>query len=173
MNEVRITDALTGGEKGQKPERYDLIPPHAMDEVARVFGYGVQKYADRNWEKGYDWGLSIAALHRHVKAFEKGESIDGESQCHHLASAVFHCLALMTYEKFYLGRDTRTKVGQGIDGLKFHGCRITSDAQAEATEQRVNAPSIMDGHPGLEFMLRWMEAYPVRKAMAAKDSIGE
>lgn len=140
MSEVRVTDALTGGEKCSKPERYDLIPPHAMDEVARVFGYGVKKYADRNWEKGYDWGLSIAALHRHVKAFEKGESIDSESQCHHLASAVFHCLALMTYERFGLGKDTRTKLGLGIDGLTFNGKRIFSDAVIESLGRRVNEP---------------------------------
>lgn len=108
--EVRITDALTGGEKGSKPERYDLIPPSAMDEVARVFGYGVTKYADRNWERGYDWGLSIAALHRHIKGFERGESFDRESGLHHLAHAVFHCLALMTYEANGLGTDTRTRL---------------------------------------------------------------
>lgn len=112
--EVRVTDALTGGEKGSKPERYDLIPPGAMDEVARVYGYGASKYASRNWEKGYDWGLSLAALHRHVKAFERGEDIDRESGCHHLAHAAFHCLALVTYQAFGLGTDTRTRLGRGV-----------------------------------------------------------
>lgn len=112
--EVRVVDQLTGGEKGSKPERYDLIPPAAMDEVARVFGYGVTKYADRNWERGYDWGLSLAALHRHIKKFERRESFDEESRLHHLAHAVFHCLALMEYEANGLGTDTRTRLHMAI-----------------------------------------------------------
>lgn len=109
--EVRIKSE-TGGEKCSKPERYDLVPSYAMDEVARVYGAGAKKYDLRNWERGYDWGLSLAALQRHIKAFEKGESYDEETKCHHLASAVFHCLALMTFERFNLGTDTRSKLGR-------------------------------------------------------------
>lgn len=112
MSEVRVTDPVTGAQKGQKPERYDLIPPHALDELARVYGYGASKYDDRNWEKGYDWGLSLAALHRHVKAFEKGEVVDPESGRRHLLHAAFHLLTLDTYEQFGLGTDTRSKLGQ-------------------------------------------------------------
>jgi hypothetical protein len=111
VSEVRITDALTGGQKGKKPERFNFIPPDAMAEVARVYGYGATKYEDRNWEKGYDWGLSLDALHRHINAFERREGTDPESGLHHLAHAVFHCLALMTYQKFGLGTDTRSTVG--------------------------------------------------------------
>ena len=114
MSEVRVTDTLTGGEKGSKPERYDLIPPHAMDEVARVYGYGATKYANRNWERGYDWGLSLAALHRHIKAFEKLESYDEESHCHHLAHAVFHCLLLMSFEANKLGTDSRSTLNRSV-----------------------------------------------------------
>ena len=38
-----------------------------------------KKYADRNWEKGYAWGLSVAALRRHLAEWLKGESIDPET----------------------------------------------------------------------------------------------
>lgn len=107
--EVRIKDKLTGGEKGTKPERYDLVPSDAMDEVARVYGYGANKYAPRNWEKGYDWGLSVAALERHVSKFKQLEDIDTESGLHHLAHAAFHCLALISWGMRGLGRDTRSR----------------------------------------------------------------
>lgn len=116
--EVRVVDQLTGGEKGSKPERYDLIPPTAMDEVARVYGYGAGKYANRNWERGYDWGLSIAALHRHIKAFERGENYDSESGCHHLAHATFHCLLLMTFQDAGVGTDTRSDLAKMITGFR-------------------------------------------------------
>lgn len=107
-DEVRITDPNTGGQKGVKVERYDLVPSHAMDEVAAVYGRGAQKYAERNWEKGYKWGLSLGALERHLNKFKQGESRD-ELGNHHLAAVVFHALALMTFEKFSLGTDDRSK----------------------------------------------------------------
>lgn len=120
MSEVRVKDALTGGEKGSKPERFDLIPVEAMKEVARVYGYGAEKYALRNWELGYDWGLSIAAMERHIAQFKNRESFDVESGRHHLAHAAFHCLALMTWEANGMGTDSRTTLTEPV-GLKLGG----------------------------------------------------
>ena len=105
--EVRIVDPKTGGMKGQKPERYDLLPADAMDEVTRVYGFGASKYDDHNWLKGYAWGLSLGALIRHVFAFMRGEDRDPESGLYHLAHATFHCLALMTFAMRGLGTDDR------------------------------------------------------------------
>lgn len=99
--EVRVTNEQTGGAKGSKLARYDLIPVEALNEVAKLYGAGAAKYEDRNWERGYAWSLSYAALQRHVNAFWGGESIDPETGRHHLAAAVFHCFALMTFEKFH------------------------------------------------------------------------
>lgn len=95
--EVRITNKLTGGEKGSKPERYDLVPVRPLAELAKLYGYGAQKYEDRNWEKGYDWSLSYAALQRHANAFWSGQTVDPESGCHHLASVVFHAFAMIEW----------------------------------------------------------------------------
>lgn len=105
--EIRIVNEKTGGEKGQKIERYDLIPVEELAEVARVYGKGAEKYAERNWSRGYDWGLSYASLQRHLNQFWAGESYDKESECHHLASVVFHALALMYFEKHYPDLDSR------------------------------------------------------------------
>lgn len=105
--ETRIVDPNTGGEKGQKPERYDLIPWRAMDEVARVYAFGAKKYADDNWLKGYSWRLSLGALFRHVACFAARQDVDPESGLHHLAHAVFHCLCLITFGMRNLGTDDR------------------------------------------------------------------
>jgi Domain of unknown function (DUF5664) len=118
--EVRITDPQTGGQKGQKLERYDLFPFDALDEIARVYGCGAKKYDDHNWLKGYKWGLSVQALLRHVSRFMQGEervppAAPGEPEdpttgCHHLACAAWHCLTLITYSKRRLGTDDRKPV---------------------------------------------------------------
>jgi hypothetical protein len=114
-SEVRVTDPLTGGQKGDKIGRFDLIPPEALGEVAAVYGRGAKKYAPRNWELGYDWGLSVAALERHLQRWKAGEQRD-EMDNHHLACVVFHALALITFEKFGLGTDTRSQVGRETQG---------------------------------------------------------
>lgn len=107
--EERIVDPKTGGEKGQKQERWELLPFPALDEVARVYGYGARKYAPDNWRKGYSWRLSLGALCRHIALWASGQSVDPETGCHHLAHATFHCLALITFEDEGLGTDDRAK----------------------------------------------------------------
>ncbi len=109
LGEVRVTNEKTGGQKGSKPERFDLIPAAALRKVARLYGRGAQKYADHNWRKGYNWSLSIAALERHLAAFKEGEDFDKETQCEHLASVVFHALALLVYADEHPELDDRWK----------------------------------------------------------------
>lgn len=95
--EVRVTNPDTGGAKGSKAARFDLLPPAPLWEVAELYAAGASKYADRNWEKGYAWSLSFAALMRHAWQFWDGEKVDPETQKHHMASVVFHAFALMQY----------------------------------------------------------------------------
>jgi hypothetical protein len=38
---------------GRKP-RYDLIPAHALERIARRFELGAEKYGVNNWKKGAD-----------------------------------------------------------------------------------------------------------------------
>lgn len=105
--EVRVTDPKTGGQKGVKPERLDLIPPEPILELARVFGYGGGKYAPHNYLRGYAWGLSIRALEHHILRWKLGRTNDEESGYHHLAHAMWHCMALMMFEWHGLGTDNR------------------------------------------------------------------
>jgi hypothetical protein len=105
--EVRVKNEKTGGEKGQKLARFDLIPPKPMWEVAELYGRGSRKYADRNWELGYKWSLSIAALERHLNLWKQGEVRDRQDGQHHLASVVFHALALMEFERTHPELDDR------------------------------------------------------------------
>lgn len=87
----------TGGEKGVKEARYDLIPVEALEKLAILYGRGAAKYEDNNWRKGYDWSKSYAALQRHANAFWRGEDIDEEMGLPHLAAVAFHAFTLMTF----------------------------------------------------------------------------
>lgn len=96
MTEIRTT-SVTGGEKGVKEERYDLLPKEGLDAMARVYAFGATKYADHNWRRGYEWGKSIAAAMRHLMAFADGETYDPESGQPHPAHVMFHMAALLTW----------------------------------------------------------------------------
>lgn len=88
--------------------RFDLLPGDGVEELVRVFTYGAQKYADRNWELGMSWSRCLASLFRHVWAFfYKHESFDEESGCHHMAHATWNALALVVYDLRKIGTDDR------------------------------------------------------------------
>ena len=82
----------------QDKPRYDLIPPEALDGLARLYGMGAGKYEDRNWEKGMNWSRLFAAMMRHAWKWWRGESYDQEDGQHHLLSVIFCAAALYTYE---------------------------------------------------------------------------
>lgn len=103
--EVRVVDERTGGEKGSKLARFSLIPPEFMWALAEHYGIGARKYADRNWERGYKWSLSIDALERHLVQWKMGETFDPETGSNHLIAAAWHCCALFIYQLRGLGTD--------------------------------------------------------------------
>ncbi|MCO4257399.1 dATP/dGTP diphosphohydrolase domain-containing protein [Pseudarthrobacter cellobiosi] len=112
-SEVRTTSA-TGGEKGTKPERYDLIPVGALAQVAALYGRGAAKYAAHNWRRGYEWSKSYAALQRHATQFWNGEDNDAEMDLPHMASVAFHALALLTFMEEQRGFDDRYTPGTAV-----------------------------------------------------------
>ena len=101
--ETRVTNKLTGGEKGSKLPQLFWAPPAALRELAKVYGYGAEKYAPNNFRKGYNWSLSYNSLLRHVLAAAEGEDRDPESGLLHLAQAAWHCLTLI---QFYLDKES-------------------------------------------------------------------
>jgi hypothetical protein len=115
MTGETMTTSATGGQKAVKAERHDLIPTKGVAAIARVFGFGAEKYDDHNWRLRYEWSKSIASIGRHFGAFRDGETLDlcgdgceflnetGERTCRnhsglpHLAHAGFHVLVLLTW----------------------------------------------------------------------------
>jgi len=91
----------------QGKNRHDLIPPYPLDELAKVYTYGTQKYDSDNYLKGMKWRKVIGPLFRHLWKWVRGEKIDEESGCHHLSMVVWQCFALMLYEKYSIGIDNR------------------------------------------------------------------
>ncbi len=107
VEEIRVVDPTTGGEKGSKLARYDLIPGDVLHALAEHYGRGSLKYADRNWQKGYKWSLSFAALNRHLWAWWEGEDIDAETGSNHMVAVIWHAVALLWYARHRKELDDR------------------------------------------------------------------
>lgn len=117
--ETVVVDPNTGGKKGSKLERFDLIPWDAIVELARHFGRGARKYEDRNWEKGYAWSLSYAALQRHLTTWWLGEDDDEETGSSHLVAVMWHACALWWFQKHSKGTDDRPKTELDTAGRPY------------------------------------------------------
>ena len=105
--EVLKTDPVTGGQKGYKMARFDLIPPRPHWLLARVYGFGAVKRADNNWAKGFGYGGSIGAMERHLNAFKGGYFLNPESGLPHLMHAAWHCYTLTEFMLSGIGTDDR------------------------------------------------------------------
>lgn len=90
-------------------ERFDLIPPGPLLELAKVYTRGAEKYAPRNWEKGMAWGRVFAAVMRHLWKYWKGEENDPEDGLSHLAHAAWGCFTLMVYRQTHPELDDRSE----------------------------------------------------------------
>lgn len=90
----------------EKP-RADLLPPIALEHVARVLTYGAQKYARWNWRLIDDRSRYHASALRHLLAYARGEDVDPESGELHLAHAACSALFLLEAYVMDLGDDGR------------------------------------------------------------------
>lgn len=105
--EVRVTDAATGGQKGTKMAQVGALPPEALYTVAEVAGRGAAKYELHNARRGYAWSLSFDAAMRHLLKFWAGEDFDAESGQPHVAHVAWHMLTLLDFQIRGAGTDNR------------------------------------------------------------------
>lgn len=115
--ETRMTDPLSGGQKGVKATQLGALDPAALIELARVAGYGAAKYEAFNYLKGYDWSFSFNAAQRHALLFWAGEDVDQESGRLHVAMAAWHFLALVSFMLRGIGTDSRFRQDDRADQI--------------------------------------------------------
>lgn len=73
----------------QEKPQMALLPPHALEAVARVLTYGAQKYERDNWKYVPDGEYRYRnAAFRHFNEILKGNLVDEETGEHHLAHAI-------------------------------------------------------------------------------------
>lgn len=93
-------------EKGMKNDRkdhklrWDLLPLQEIEDIVRVYTAGADKYGDNTWQNldnGYQ--RYKAAMLRHLLEYEKGNEIDEETGCRHVAQVAWNAIAMLYYSK--------------------------------------------------------------------------
>lgn len=129
------TTSSTGGQKGVKLQRFDLIPVEPLRLLAEHFGKGARKYDEHQWRSGYEWSKSYSALMRHLTEFWLGNDYDvcsndpdgcsmvtaagddfepleddtcyNHTGSHHMTAVAWHSFVLMEFTQTHPGHDDR------------------------------------------------------------------
>ena len=80
-------------DEGKEP--HDLIDKEIIIELAKVLGYGANKYEAHNWKIGLPISRYYSACQRHLLSFNSGETIDSESGLNHLGHAACNLMFML------------------------------------------------------------------------------
>jgi hypothetical protein len=130
-------DKIVQGVKHDKgKQRYDMLPFDAIEELVKVYTFGVDKYGERNWEKGIVFSRLIAAVFRHIMDWLLRETYDRETGLHHLAHAAWGCLAIVHFQK--IGK-------KNLDDIQFDCILNSEDKEPENMMGKVTKDTIIIG----------------------------
>jgi Domain of unknown function (DUF5664) len=88
----------------EKPDM-SLLSPFALEEIAKVMTFGAKKYSANNWRNGFKYTRLLAAVMRHLSAYQRGEAKDPETGLSHLAHASCGLMMLLEFEQTGAGEN--------------------------------------------------------------------
>jgi hypothetical protein len=104
--------------------RHELLPAHAINELAKVYTMGAKKYAPHNWRKGMAWSRVIGSLKRHLNELENCKDYDEESGLLHAAHVALNAITLLEYYKIYPQGDDRPHSYLNFTGGATGECEV-------------------------------------------------
>lgn len=154
--------------------RLSLVDPSFLEGVARVLGFGEQKYGGPNWMEGLSWTRVLDAAKRHILSLESGEEFDPETGERHTLHAacclmmINHYMRKPEYERF----DDRRFAGKNVFGLR--GGKTTDTVPTEPNNQMsLDLPPVCEPETSgiaqtQERIKKWADrVYPDRTAHGA------
>lgn len=98
--------------------RWDLLPLEEIEDIVRVYHAGAKKYGPNRWqglEDGYN--RYKAAMLRHLMEYEKGNEIDEDTGCLHLAQVAWNAISMLYLSKRKQGVKEDNNVKYSDDSL--------------------------------------------------------
>ena len=80
--------------------RWELLPLEDIEDIVKVYTAGAKKYGPNTWQNLPDgYNRYKAALLRHLVEYDKGNKIDEETGCRHLAAVAWNAIAMLHIDK--------------------------------------------------------------------------
>jgi len=100
---IKQGEQLPGTKYDSDKIQYSLVPPYALEAVAKLLTLNLKKYKERNnWKKVPEAKQRyLDALYRHLEAHRKGEIFDSESldpTTTHLSAVIANAMFLLEFE---------------------------------------------------------------------------
>lgn len=135
-----------------KKLRWDLLPLEEIEDIVKVYTAGSIKYGDNNWQN-LDNGYRRykAAMLRHLLEYEKGNTIDEDTGCHHLAQVAWNAIAMLWISKHTFRKATVEDLSKALDERieeKINSCNDILDkiqlSSKEELDRRAEFDTISD-----------------------------
>lgn len=131
-----------------KKLRWDLLPLEEIEDIVKVYTAGSIKYGDNNWqnlENGYQ--RYKAAMLRHLLEYEKGNTIDKDTGCHHLAQVAWNAIAMLWISKHTIRKATVEDLSKALDERieeKINSCNDILDKIQLPSEEELDRRAKFD-----------------------------
>lgn len=135
-----------------KKLRWDLLPLEEIEDIVKVYTAGSIKYGDNNWQNldnGYQ--RYKAAMLRHLLEYEKGNTVDEDTGCHHLAQVAWNAIAMLWISKHTFRKATVEDLSKALDERieeKINSCNDILDkiqlSSKEELDRRAEFDTISD-----------------------------
>jgi hypothetical protein len=80
--------------------RWDLLPLKEIEDIVKVYTAGADKYGPNKWQDLPDgYNRYKGAMLRHLMEYEKGNIVDEETGCLHLAAVTWNAIAMLYCSK--------------------------------------------------------------------------
>jgi|TARA_R110000744_G_scaffold344397_1_gene449772 hypothetical protein len=86
---------------------WELVDFKSLEPMVEVLMFGASKYSPNNWKKGQPTSEILGSLLRHLIAYQDGETVDPESNKHHLGHAMCNLMFLVYNNKNHPHLDDR------------------------------------------------------------------
>lgn len=137
-----------------KKLRWDLLPLEEIEDIVKVYTAGSIKYGDNNWqnlENGYQ--RYKAAMLRHLLEYEKGNTIDKDTGCYHLAQVAWNAIAMLWISKHNFRKATVEDLSKALDERieeKINNCNDILDKIQLSSQAELDRRSEFDTISGLK-----------------------
>ena len=80
----------------------NLLSYRALEQMAKVREFGVEKYGSTDYSDVDPWALTEAVIRHSYKYLQSGDVYDEESKLHHLAHAATSAMMALEIELYYI-----------------------------------------------------------------------